>query len=293
MRHALSWTGWRGPKVDRKIDVLVKKRPPAINLLPVELHPQRMLQSLPTLGVWKEFQELAHRSKTLSTVSQLWRNVASHTPETWCDIVVRPRLPRTVASLETQLTRSGDVPLNIFIVNFSHTSQLIRIQRLNVLDPSADRWQRLHTQDAESRILHVFEDLKFPSLKDVLIYSIPEVPAYPRFLLPNRATALRNLKLKDLFPTPKFATAMTLTTLELKLRCGRGQTTKSTFIPTQSTMILLLSGLSTSWALLPDSIHLPLRKVFKPAVANPKPVLEAIVAQKFMGLDCSYPEGSR
>ncbi|KIO06509.1 hypothetical protein M404DRAFT_24722 [Pisolithus tinctorius Marx 270] len=251
MRHALGWTGWKGPKVDRKnIDVLVKKRPPANNLLPVELLPQRTFQSLPTLGVWKKFQELAHRSKTF--------------------------VNGVTALKECGLPRSGNL-----------------IQRLNVLGPSADRWQRLHIQDAEPRILHAFEDLTFHSLKHVLVYPIPEVPAYPRFLLPNKATALRNLELKDSFPTPKFATAMTLTTLEPKLRCGRGQTTKSTFIPTQSTMILLLSGLSTGWALLPDSIHIPLREVFKLAVDNPKPVMEAIVVPKFMRLECSYPEGSR
>lgn len=273
-----------------KIEELIKKQPPAINRLPVELLSKIIFQSLPTfdhdLDDCLEFPELANRRTNLSTVSRLWRNVILTTPEIWGDIVCCHPLP--VASLKTQLIRSGNIPLSVFILNFPRLySCQLDPQWLDVLVSSTNRWRRLHMRQMTPEILHAFEDLKFPSLEDVLIASMDEVFTYPQFLFADNAPALRSLRLDDFLPTPIFTAATSLTTLELKFRDRNDQhhIVNFTFIPTHSITMLWLTGYTDGWALSPDSIHLPHLEEFKLAVNNPKPVMRAIVTPKLMCFD--------
>ncbi|KAI6157059.1 hypothetical protein BKA82DRAFT_4052262 [Pisolithus tinctorius] len=272
-----------------KIEELIKKQPPAINRLPVELLSKIIFQSLPTfddVDGCLEFSELASRRTNLSTVSRLWRNVILTTPEIWGDIVCCHPLP--VASLKTQLIRSGNIPLSVFILNFPslYLCQLDP-QWLDVLVSSTSRWRRLHMRQMTPEILHAFEDLKFPSLEDVLIASMDKAFTYPQFLFPDNAPALRNLQLDGFLPTPIFTAATSLTTLALKFRerSDQHQIVNPTFIPTHSITMLWLTGYTDDWALSPDSIHLPHLEEFKLAVNNPKPVMRAIVTPKLMGFD--------
>lgn len=129
--------------------------------------------------------------------------------------------------------------------------------------------------------------LQFPFLEEVHISNMDEVFVYPRFLLPNEAPTLRNLKLQPFSPTPEFAAATTLTTLELKFRGHWNQVVHPTFIPTQSLTVLSLGGDTSGWMLLPDNIHLPLLEIFKLAVHNPHSVMKAVIAPRLMGFEYS------
>ncbi|KAI6040735.1 hypothetical protein EDC04DRAFT_3140090 [Pisolithus marmoratus] len=275
----------------RKIEELIERRPPAINRLPVELLLRIMFQSLPHYDGHRlstEFRGLANRRTNLSTVSRLWRDVILNTPKMWRDVVLDARL-LTAASLETQLTRSGNVPLNIFITSGSYAHAQLW---LDVLVSSAERWQCLHMDrripgTMVKILLHALGVMKFPSLKDVVIYDMYESIDYLRFLLPNQAPALENLKLENFSPTSEFAVATTLTTLDLTFGPHWNKTMNHTFIPAQSLTVLSLAGNTIGWKLLPDSIHLPLLEVLKLTVDDPQPVMRAIVSPKLMCFDYS------
>ncbi|KAI6162339.1 hypothetical protein EDD17DRAFT_577014 [Pisolithus thermaeus] len=105
---------------------------------------------------------------------------------------------------------------------------------------------------------------------------------YPLCFLPAQAPALRNLKLLDFILTPAFSTAAAVTTLELMLGRHLGQPTIQfpAVIPTQSLTILSLTGYTTGWTFLPDSIHLPLLDALILAINETQPVMKAIVAPK-------------
>ncbi|KAI6038495.1 hypothetical protein EDC04DRAFT_2693628 [Pisolithus marmoratus] len=254
-----------------------------------------ILQSLPTYNANstpKEFQAVAVHRTNLSKVSRLWRNVTLGTPKIWSDIVLCLEQPRTVASLAAQLKRSGNAPLNIVITNWPHKQGTSLQSWLDVLVSSANRWQCLHILTVSTlirpKIFHALEGFEFPSLREVTI-DMYGWSAYPRFLLPDQAPALKSLKLAHFVPTPEFAAAMTLTTLDLKViqRLPDHTCRFPTFVPTESLTVLSLAGDTTGWAFLPDSIHLPRLGVLKLAVTNPRPVLEAIVAPKLFNFDYS------
>ncbi|KAI6039644.1 hypothetical protein EDC04DRAFT_1656651 [Pisolithus marmoratus] len=176
---------------ESKIDELVKKGPPAINRLPVELLARIIFQSLPNYDDYCESKELrlVNRRSNLSTVSRLWRNVILNASIIWRDVVLDGG-PLTVALLKTQLIRSGNVPLNVSITDAVYY-ELQTPSWLNVLLPAADRWQCLHIGELPyermDEILEALESLKFPSLKDVSIYALDgrSSSACPRFLSPS------------------------------------------------------------------------------------------------------------
>ncbi|KAI6013520.1 hypothetical protein EDC04DRAFT_697198 [Pisolithus marmoratus] len=178
---------------ESKIDELVKKGPPAIDRLPVELLARIIFQSLPNYDdhcVSVEFR-LVNRRSNLSTVSRLWRNVMLNTPMIWRDVVLDGS-PLTVAFLETQLIRSGNVPLNVFIIDTFYKPTLVW---LNVLVSAANRWQCLYIHELSlsnmDGILDALEGLKFPSLKDVNIYALKRNHTInPTFIPPQSLTVL-------------------------------------------------------------------------------------------------------
>ncbi|KAI6144201.1 hypothetical protein BKA82DRAFT_1002668 [Pisolithus tinctorius] len=224
-------------------------------------------------------------------VSRLWRSVILGTPEIWRDIVLHAG-HITIESLKAQLTRSGNAPLNIFITGsiYDHYEQVQ--SWLDVVVSSADRWRCLYVHHPHDRmlaeVLDALDGLKFPSLEDVTIDNMYSVSNYPQFLSPNRAPALRNLKLDDLFPAPELAASTTLVTLDISFRFGEYQAMNiPMFIPTQSLAALSLGGDTSNWKLPPDSIHLPLLEVLKLTACNPRPIMRAIVAPKLTCFDYS------
>ncbi|KAI6157119.1 hypothetical protein BKA82DRAFT_798307 [Pisolithus tinctorius] len=66
-----------------KVNDLVKKGPPAINFLPVEILSQIILQSLPNCDDRCELEEfrLVNRRTNLSTVSRFWGSAILGTPK--------------------------------------------------------------------------------------------------------------------------------------------------------------------------------------------------------------------
>ncbi|KAI6115302.1 hypothetical protein EV401DRAFT_2073648 [Pisolithus croceorrhizus] len=223
-----------------KIDELVKKRPPAINRLPIELLSRIMFQSLPTYDdhrVSREYLELANYRTNLSTVSRRWRNVVLGTPELWSEI----------------LRRSCEVPLNITIMNWFYDGSEEIQPWLDVLFSSANRWRCLHVFDVHHGLANIFHtiearSLEFPSLKDVHV-DIHGESTYLRFLLPNRAPALRNWELLNFVPTSEFATATTLTSLRLTFNNYLSETIITPIpliIPAQSLTMLSLTGGTTA-----------------------------------------------
>ncbi|KAI6120685.1 hypothetical protein EDD16DRAFT_829838 [Pisolithus croceorrhizus] len=227
-------------------------------------------------------------------MSRLWRNVVSGTPKLWSEIVLTGDQPLSIASLETQLRRSCEVPLNIIIMNWSYEgSEGIR-PWLDFLFSSANRWQCLHIFDVNYGLANIFhtievEGLEFPSLKDVHV-DIRGESTYLRSLLPNRVPALRNLELLNFVPSPEFIPATTLTTLHLTFNTYLSQTIITPIpliIPALSLTILSLTGCTTGWVLPPDCIHLPLLEVLILAIDNPQRFMQIIVAPKLMCFECS------
>ncbi|KAI5995947.1 hypothetical protein EDD15DRAFT_2365530 [Pisolithus albus] len=286
-------------KQKSRIEEFIKKRPPVINCLPVELLARifRFLLVHDNSFTSAELLGLANLRKELSMVSQLWRNVILDTPEFWSDIVLTHGQPPDIAFVEIQLRRSRKVPLNITIAEWSKADEDDPIQPwLNVLTSSADRWQRLHVfkvgREILSDILHALEGLEFPSLKEIHMDMHGEF-TYPLRLLPSQAPALRHLKLPDLTLTPTFSTAATLTTLEMTFGRRLGLPTPTipfpAHIPTQSLTVLSLTGYTSGWASPPDSVHLPLLHVLTLAVREPRVIMQAIVAPKLAHFGFSTP----
>ncbi|KAI6026641.1 hypothetical protein BKA83DRAFT_4246003 [Pisolithus microcarpus] len=263
------------------IEELIKKRPPVINRLPVELlswifrfllvHNDSFTSTEP-LGPAK------HR-KGLSMVSRLWRNVILDTPEFWSDIVLTDDQPPDIAFLEIQLRRSRKVPLNITITG------------------RADRWQRLHVFKVRYSILYdilrALESMEFPSLKEIHMDMQGEF-THSLDRLPFQAPALRKLKLLDFIFPRGFATAATLTTLELTLgrRLSGAPAPQIEFpahFPTHSLTVLSLTKYASGWLFQRDSIHLPLLDVLALAANDPERVMKAIVAPKLAHFGFSTP----
>lgn len=167
-----------------KIDELVKKRPPPMNRLPTELLLRIIFLSLPNYDDRCRSMEfaIARRRTDLSMVSRLWRSVVLGTPEIWRDIVLRTG-HITIESLKTQLMRSGNAPLNIFITGSIYDHYEQAQSWLDVLVSSADRWRCLHVHHPRDRVLaevlDAIDGLKFPSLEDVTIDNMHWVSTYP------------------------------------------------------------------------------------------------------------------
>ncbi|KAI6109982.1 hypothetical protein F5141DRAFT_1215444 [Pisolithus sp. B1] len=275
-------------KQKSRIEEFIKKGPPLINCLPVELLLRifRFLLAHNDSFTSTELLGLAKRRKDLSAVSRLWWKVILDTPALWSDIVLTADQPSDIAFVDIQLRRSRKVPLNITITNWPDANEGEPIQPwINVLTSCADRWQCLHVLKVGRRILpgilHALEGLELPSLKEVHMDMHGEV-TYPLCFLPAQAPALRNLKLLDFILTPAFSTVAAVTTLELMLGRHLGQPTIQflAVIPTQSLTILSLTGYTTGWTFLPDSIHLPLLDALILAINETQPVMKAIVAPK-------------
>ncbi|KIK26289.1 hypothetical protein PISMIDRAFT_8974 [Pisolithus microcarpus 441] len=260
------------------IEELIKKRPPVINRLPVELlswifrfllvHNDSFTSTEP-LGPAK------HR-KGLSMVSRLWRNVILDTPEFWSDIVLTDDQPPDIAFLEIQLRRSRKVPLNITITG--------RFKRLHVFKV---RYSILYD------ILRALESMEFPSLKEIHMDMQGEF-THSLDRLPFQAPALRKLKLLDFIFPRGFATAATLTTLELTLgrRLSGAPAPQIEFpahFPTHSLTVLSLTNYASGWLFQRDSIHLPLLDVLTLAANDPERVMKAIVAPKLAHFGFSTP----
>lgn len=179
MRHAPSWTGWKGPKEHfkqlieiraaiktqkSKVNDLAKKGPPAINFLPVEILSQIILQSLPNCDDRCELGEflLVDRRTNLSTVSRFWRSAILGTPKIWSDIVLR-RGPPTAAALKTQLMMSGNALFDVYIAGLPSAYYSQARLWLDSFVSSADRWQCLHIVGVDrDRCLTSFAHLRAP-----------------------------------------------------------------------------------------------------------------------------------
>ncbi|KAI5994842.1 hypothetical protein EDD15DRAFT_2366361 [Pisolithus albus] len=287
-----------------RIEEFIKKRPPVIDCLPVELL-SCIFRSLLVYNdsfTLTELLGLANRRRGLSMVSRLWRNVILDTPEVWSDIVLTDEQPPNIAFLEIQLRRSHKVPLNVTIAGRSEVGRGNSIRPwINVLTSSADRWQRLHVFKVRGNILHdildALKSVEFPSLKEIHMDMHGQLTNCLD-LLPFHAPALRKLKLLDFVLPPTFSTAATLTTLELTLgrRLSRMPAPQIEFpahFPTQSLTVLSLTSYTSGWLYEPDSIHLPLLEVFTLAANDPGRVMKAIVAPNLAHFGFSTPPRDR
>ena len=121
-----------------KIDVLLKKRPPAIDRLPPELLSLIFKHSIP------DFDNPGEWMQKLSGVSRIWQDVILNTPTLWNTIIVAEDVG--LANLQIQLKRSRQTLLHISIRGwqgyFPLSGDLFR-ELLEAILPTTDRWNTL------------------------------------------------------------------------------------------------------------------------------------------------------
>lgn len=179
-------------------------------LLPPEL--LSIILELVCRGAPPNTEKTAH---ILGLVSKLWRAIVLSTPSIWTVFYVGN--PRQTKHLQNTVDWSGDLPLDIHIVDESSRFAVIR-EQLSKLDNKANRWQSLKISHPDAvTILEKMVPSALPGIRTLSIKApprplcdyypfVPDYPSPPTFSLSWTSLQLphlQTLELIDIIIKPK------------------------------------------------------------------------------------------
>ncbi|KAI6008755.1 hypothetical protein F5J12DRAFT_935478 [Pisolithus orientalis] len=254
----------------KRIDELIRTRPPPIQCLPVELLSSILLLAL--RGTNPSQKEI------LARVSRHWRDVILDHPNFWSAIeIVSSR--KLSPAVRLHLKKSREAPLDITIrVESSKNHSSLR-EGLDLLIPCADRWHTLYIYSWSSAsipqfILDRIGAVKFPSLKRIeLDWS---VDTFPTFLSATNVPVLEHLELGYLMVDDRDGRSRHRSTPGASF---------SMHIPVLTLVTLTLSGNTPPWLLQPNSVHFPVLETLKISLTSTSEFFKAIVTPKLISLD--------
>lgn len=158
-------------------------------------------------------------AQTFGWVSKLWRTIVFNTPSIWTVFYIGDR--RQTKPIHNAMGRSGDLPLDVHIVDASSKIGAIR-EQLSDLANKAERWRTLRISHPDA--VHILEQLSPPELPGIQTLSvkvtpcqyniplqdyypfIPDYPSSPTFSLSwasLQLPRLQDLEFTDIILEPK------------------------------------------------------------------------------------------
>ncbi|KAI6144363.1 hypothetical protein BKA82DRAFT_4177095, partial [Pisolithus tinctorius] len=237
----------------KRIDELIRTRPPPIQCLPVELLSSILLLAL--RGTNPSQKEI------LARVSRHWRDVILDHPNFWSAIeIVSSR--KLSPAVRLHLKKSREAPLDITIrVESSKNHSSLR-EGLDLLIPCADRWHTLYIYSWSSASLPQF--------------ILEPVDTFPTFLSATNVPVLEHLELGYLMVDDRDGRSRHRSTPGMSF---------STHIPVLTLVTLTLSGHTPPWLLQPNSVHFPVLETLKISLTSTSEFFKAIVTPKLISLD--------
>ncbi|KAG6331772.1 hypothetical protein ID866_7316 [Astraeus odoratus] len=284
-----------------RIENIMRSRPSLITTFPTEL----LLQIFELIVQDESLTNNIHPKLQLTMVSRYWRDVILTCSSFWTRIQLAPEWPLPL--LEAHITRSGQCPLDIVILNWNSNSSKTVCktfrQQLGIVIQHASRWRSLEIQANAGTLYALFAlekvyGMAFPSLTRVSVDRQRRHGAIDhgwgplfRFLRFESIPGLKGLNLGDLIPSEDLHVSSTLTEFTLSVSYpSRLEAPSFLYNPSlRGLKSLTLQGWTKSWQLVPDSIHLPLLEHFVCEVSNPKQLLHALSAPKLTHFQ--YQEG--
>ncbi|KIO00686.1 hypothetical protein M404DRAFT_29356 [Pisolithus tinctorius Marx 270] len=257
-------------KQRKRIEELIRTRPPPIQCLPVELLSSILLLAL--RGTNPSQKEI------LARVSRHWRDVILDHPNFWSAIeIVSSRKLSPAVRLHLKKSREAPLDITIRVESSKHHSSLR--EGLDLLIPCADRWHTLYIYSWSSAsfpqfILGRIGAVKFPSLKRIEFDW--SVDTFPTFLSATNVPVLEHLDLGYLMVDDRDGRSWHRSMPGMSF---------STHIPVLTLVTLTLSGHTPPWLLQPNSVHFPVLETLKISLTSTSEFFKAIVTPKLISLD--------
>ncbi|KIO00698.1 hypothetical protein M404DRAFT_1003704 [Pisolithus tinctorius Marx 270] len=254
----------------KRIDELIRTRPPPIQCLPVELLSSILLLALRGTNPSEKV--------TLSLVSQRWRDVILDRPSFWSAIeIVNSRKLSPAVRLHLKKSRGAPLDIAIRVESSKHHSSLR--EGLDLLIPCADRWHTLYIYSCSlvsipQFILDRIGAAKFPSLKRIELDWGHD--AFPTFLSATNVPVLEHLELGYLMVPVRGSRSPHRSVPGMSF---------STHIPVLTLVTLTLWGHTPPWSLQPNSLHFPVLETLKIFLASTIEFFKAVVTPKLISLD--------
>ncbi|KAG9048937.1 hypothetical protein FS837_011674 [Tulasnella sp. UAMH 9824] len=188
-------------------------------MITIEFLPPEILSIVLEQACRDSFPNTEQAAQTLGWVSKLWRTIVFSTPSIWTAFYVGDR--RQTKHIHNAMGRSGDLPLDVHIVNESSKIGAIR-EQLSDLANTADRWRTLQISHPDAvLILEQLSPLELPGIQTLNVKAtarpytiplqdyypfVPDYPSPPTFSLSwssLQLPRLQDLEFNDIILEPK------------------------------------------------------------------------------------------